>query len=760
MKFSHKFEKITDSGSRVNYRCDDTISQIDFVSDSCVRVAVYKDRQTLLPTFSIDPDNADYVSGRERLSVDGFNLFEPERTGEDYVLSHGVTLSIDQNNFLLTFKKDGNVIFEDRKPLAYNIDGEFGDKLYHYISRERGEKIYGLGDKSGKLNKAGNSYRIDTADSMGFDAEKTDPLYKHIPFYICKNSVGTYGIFYDTSCVSAVDLGREINNYYEPFKFFETEDNCIVYYAFFGSALSVLRQFASLCGKQAFPPKWSFDYCASTMAYTDAENSEEQMYGFLDKLNETGLNCTGFYLSSGYTSIGNQRCVFNWNYDKFPNPKRFADRFNERGIHLIPNIKPAFLNTHPMYNKLAEKGYFVKNKDGSPFVTQFWDGIGSYIDFTNKDAFDFWNSQVKEKLLDYGIPATWNDNNEFDIRDDEAVAVGFGDGEVRAKDIRSVLTYLMVKSSYTAQTKEHPDERPFLSTRSGGIGVRRMAQTWSGDNYTSFNDLKYCHNIGLTLSLSGLYFYGHDLGGFSGDMPSEELLLRWIQHGLFEPRFTIHSWNEDGSVTMPWSYPDAIPAVKKIFAQRKQLVPYYYSIAYEAVTEELPFNAPLFLYYDDENIPDECTSFMVGRDILATCVTDEGTDKVAAYLPNGDDWYLDGKLYHGGQSVELSIPAHGPVPYFVRSGCVFPTDESEYGFGTEPQLTFTVYPKENGTFESKFFDDDGKGYGYTHDDCVLLTFSVQCDNDTVTVSVRNDGKTAIIPHLVLPQWDSRKLVIE
>ena len=129
-------------------------------------------------------------------------------------------------------------------------------------------------------------------------------------------------------------------------------------------------------------------------------------------------------------------------------------------------------------------------------------------------------------------------------------------------------------------------------------------------------------------------------------------------------------------------------------------------------------------------------------------------------MPNGDDWYLDGKLYHGGQSVELSIPAHGPVPYFVRSGCVLPTDESEYGFGTEPQLTFTVYPKKNGTFESKFFVDDGKGYGYTHDDCVLLTFSVRCDNDTVTASVRNDGKTAFIPHLVLPQWDSRKLVIE
>ena len=49
---------------------------------------------------------------------------------------------------------------------------------------------------------------------MGFDAEKTDPLYKHVPFYICENSVGAYGIYYDTTDTSFVDLGREINNYY------------------------------------------------------------------------------------------------------------------------------------------------------------------------------------------------------------------------------------------------------------------------------------------------------------------------------------------------------------------------------------------------------------------------------------------------------------------------------------------------------------------------------------------------------------------
>lgn len=129
---------------------------------------------------------------------------------------------------------------------------------------------------------------------MGYDAETSDPLYKHVPFYMCENSVGCYGIYYDTSDSAVMDFGREINNYYPAFKFFKSDDDCLVYYVFFGSKLEILRQYCSLCGKQTLPPKWSFDYCASTMAYTDAPNSEEQLYGFLGKLDALNMSCSGF----------------------------------------------------------------------------------------------------------------------------------------------------------------------------------------------------------------------------------------------------------------------------------------------------------------------------------------------------------------------------------------------------------------------------------------------------------------------------------
>lgn len=754
-KFHYNFSLSGATDTARIYESEGNTVRLDFVSGSCLRVAVYKNQNTMLPTFSVNPDGEFRTEGRDRLSTAGFALYKPRISAceneENFTLPCGVEILINRKSFLLEYRKNGEILFADRAPLAYNFGGEFGKETYHYITRKNGEHIFGLGDKGGCLDKAGRAFRIETCDCMGYNAAESDPLYKHIPFYICENDVGCYGIFYDTADTAYMDFGKEINNYYPPYKYFKTEDDCLVYYVFFGTKLSVLQQFCALCGKQAFPPKWSFDYCGSTMAYTDAPDSETQMNGFLQKLEEYDLSCKGFYLSSGYTSIGDRRYVFHWNTDKFPNPEAFIKKFADSGIQIIPNIKPAFLDSHPLYNEIAEKGYFVKNPDGTPFVTEFWDGLGSYLDFTNPDAFAFWSEKVRETLLDLGIVATWNDNNEFDIRDCDAVACGFGAEKVQASRIRPILTYLMVAASYSAQQKKNPNIRPFLSTRSGNIAVRRLAQTWSGDNRTDFADLRYCHNIGLTMSMSGLFFYGHDLGGFHGDMPSRELLLRWLQHGIFEPRFTIHSWNEDGSATMPWSYPDIIPSVQELFTQRKKLIPYLYSCAYNAVEKEIPMNAPPLLYYDDKELYKQNDGMLVGRDILVYFAFDEGQTAVTAYLPKGENWYLDGKVYAGGQSVSLTVLPTDKMPYFVRCGSVIPTDEGE--------TVFTVYPLSNGEFTSEFFTDDGETFAYQDNTCVHLHFTVQYTANTVSVSYKNTGKMPFAPCIRLCEGDNRTLTV-
>lgn len=763
-KFHHLFTRKVKQPSCRTYVCGEYTARLDFISEKSLRVALYRDEAEILPTFCVCPGGEGPAEMRNRLDVSGFSLYEPQVQSEGsrdiFTLPGNIRIELETENFLLTYFSDDKILFADREPLAYNFDHEFGSDTFHYTTRQEGQRIFGLGDKGGVLNKSGGAFRIETTDCMGYDAEKSDPLYKHVPFYICENNTGCYGVFYDTSDTSYFDFGKEIDNYYPPYQYFSTKDDCLVYYVFFGTKLSILRQFCRLCGKQAFPPKWSFDYCASTMAYTDAPNSLEHMHSFIEKLNETDLSCGGFYLSSGYTSIGNRRYVFNWNTDKFPSPAKFVKEFADKGIKIIPNIKPAFLFDHPLYKKIADNGWFVKNPDGTPFVTRFWDGLGSYLDFTNPEAFDFWRNQVTKTLLNYGITSTWNDNNEFDIKDTDALAMGFGNGKVKASRIRPILSYLMVCASYKAQIEREAEKRPFLSTRSGNIAVRRLAQTWSGDNRSVFSDLRYCHYIGLTMSMSGYFFYGHDLGGFWGDMPSKELLLRWIQHGIFEPRMTIHSWNADGSATMPWSYPDIVPAVRSLFAQRKSLIPYIYSCAYEAVENEIPLNAPPFLYFDDPVLYDFPDQMMLGQNILVAFAFDEGVNLITAYLPKNTDWYLGEKRLKDGQKVLLEILPTNKMPFFIKEGCVLPTDEAEYGFQSKEKLIFTIYPVKSGTFTDEYFSDDGESFAYKDNVCVKLHFKVTCTKYRITVEWENKGKTKFEPEIRLYEGDERELQVK
>ena len=203
MKFRHDFSLVQATDNYRLYRCDDINARIDFVENNIIRVAIYRHRDEMLPTFCINPYGEPNSPARNRLDTDGFHFAEVsvDKTehGEYIELESGIGVDVDFHNFLLSFYQEDEVLFEDRRPLAYNLENEFGRGYYHYISREEDEKIFGLGDKTGFMDKSGKNFKIETTDCMGYDAETSVPLYKHIPFYICENSVGNYGIFYDTS---------------------------------------------------------------------------------------------------------------------------------------------------------------------------------------------------------------------------------------------------------------------------------------------------------------------------------------------------------------------------------------------------------------------------------------------------------------------------------------------------------------------------------------------------------------------------------
>ena len=671
MKFDHRFQLIEQAPSRRVYAADGVTMRLDFF-DHILRVALIRDGAPLFPTWSVCPGGGEVpLEGRDRLSTEGFSPTAPAAEEDESELRFSldcVDFTVEKKNFRITARNDRGILYADRSGLGYNFDGELGEGFAHYTRREEGERIFGLGDKGGAVNKSGRSFTLAATDAMGFSAKDSDPLYKQLPFYICENGAGSYGVFYDTYSNGRADFGAELDNYFEPFSSIRFEEESMVFYLILGTTAQIVRRFTALCGGAAAVPDWAWRYCGSTMEYTDAPDADARLRGFAERCEKEGVRAGGFYLSSGYTQIGEQRCVFHWNTDKIPSPEGLADFFRERGMELVANVKPAFLTTHPLYDELAGKGYFLRYGDGRAACFPFWGGMASYLDFTNRGAYEFWKNCVREQLVEKGYRHIWNDNNEYDVLDADVIADGFGH-ETRARLIRPLFSYLMARASREACLEAMGEGFvPFNVSRCAIAPTQRVATTWTGDNRTSFEDLRYNHRQAMTMALSGFSFFGADIGGFAGPRPDRELFLRWLQYGVFTPRFVLHSWKPGEQSTMPWLYPDLMDSVRRLFELREKLLPYLKSEYERKRGLYEPLIRPVFLTEPGYDCESDC--FFCGDKILVCPVFDRGAEAVTVTLPRGEKlWRLRGgsEVFPGGTTVTVPcLPTDEPV-WFARA---------------------------------------------------------------------------------------------
>ena len=654
MKFDHRFRLIKAGPSMRVYEADGVTARLDFFTH-ILRVAIVRQNVPLLHTWSVCPDGNMPLTGRDKFSTDGFVPAEPAFTEDENTLSFtldGVRFSVELRNFRITAETEKGVLYRDRSGLAYNFAGELGKGSAHYTDRFHGQRVFGLGDKCGPVDKANRRFALAATDSMGFSAEYSDPLYKQIPFFICSHAAGSYGLYYDTYSNGAVDFGVGHDNYFEPFSSVRFDEENLVFYLILGTPMEIIRRFNALCGGIALVPKWAFRYCGSTMEYTDAPDADARLRGFISQCEQNGIQAGGFYLSSGYTALDGRRCVFHWNTDRIPDPEALAAHFDARGVKLIPNVKPAFLTDHPLYDLIAANGWFLHYEDGTPARFPFWGGMASYLDFTNPGAYAFWKDCVKTQLVEKGCRHIWNDNNEYGVQDESVLAFGFGTS-VPAARIRPLFSYLMARASREA-CMEAGVETPFNVSRCAIAGTQRVASTWTGDNFTSFPELRANHRQCMTMALSGFLFFGPDIGGFAGPQPTEELFLRWLQYGVFLPRFTLHSWKPGSPSTMPWLYPDLLPAVRRLFDLRETLIPYLYAEAERCRTANEPLIRPVFLMdpaYDPES---DC--FLSGERILVCPVFDAGAAEITVTLPRFGVWRLRGEGEPHPSGETLTVP--------------------------------------------------------------------------------------------------------
>ncbi len=761
------------AGNRLTLASDGPALAYIFVLEKHImRVLVLPEGRLNHPhSWAIAPGLDDVpAAGRDRFDLSGFTLppFDVgEEAGELVVQTAHLRLTIALNGFFCAWESydaaaDGFVpVLKDRPTQAYNF-GWWDGRVHHYLVRDPTEMYFGLGERSGAMDRAGRRFRMRNADAMGYDARTSDPLYKHIPFTITRRLDGAAaGLFYDTLSDCTFDMGCARSNYHGLFRGFTADHGDLDYYVIGRDIGGIVRSFTWLTGRPAFLPRWGLGYSGSTMRYTDQPDAQGAMADFLAKCEEHDILCDSFHLSSGYTSIGDKRYVFHWNRDKFPDPAAFVRSYADKGIRLIPNIKPALLHDHPMFAEAQAKGLLIADADGAPDWVQFWGALGAYLDFTNPRTLAWWQEKVTNALLVPGMAGTWNDNNEFEIVSRKARMHGFGAARA-AIEMKPLQTLLMMRASREAQRARAPDKRPFVVSRSGSAGMQRYAQTWSGDNYTSWDTLKYNIRMGLGLALSGVSNTGHDVGGFDGPRPDAELFVRWVGFGIFMPRFSIHSWNTDGTANEPWMHPEVTAQVQGLIKLRYRLLPYLYDLSYRHSTFYETIIRPTFLDFpDDPKCFEDSDDMMLGGALLVAAVVEPGAAARAVYLPAGPRWFdwWSGEALGGGRMVMRPAPYDRP-PLFAREGSVVALNTAEQHFAARADRRgFAVFPLREGLFAVDVFDDDGESGETPNPTSTQWRVEVTCTPAAVAVAVTGPGGVPTDAPIHLPASETREVTI-
>jgi alpha-glucosidase len=742
------------------------------LGDDLVRVLLLRDATLKEPrTWMIAPRGLDVPwEGRDRLDTSVFPRANFSVTQGDRVVTvatSALKLAVALKPFGLTWTWDGKTFAADRPTYSYQWSDRSG-VVRHSMARESADCFYGLGDKTGPIDKHGRRLRTLALDALGYDAETSDPLYKHWPFLIGRDSASgvAYGLFYDTLAPTTFDLGCEYDNYHGFYRYAEIGDGDLDYYLFVGPTIrDVVRKFTELTGRMAFGPRWSLGYANTAMSLTDAPDAQARLAAFADRLTEYEIPLSAFHFGSGYSSIGKRRYVFTWNRDKFPEPRAAIDKFKQKNVRVVVNLKPCLLDDHPAYKEVAARGAFVQDSAaGRPCVSQFWDGEGAHIDFTHPEGIRWWQESLHKEVLDYGIDAGWNDNNEYEIWSDSGVSHGFG-GPLAISRSRPLQALLMMRATSEAQAGNRPHERSFTVTRAGPPGIQRYAQTWSGDNTTSWHTLRWNLRMGLSMSLSGMFNTGHDVGGFFGPVPDPELLVRWVQNGVFSPRFIMNSWKAGGETNTPWLHPEVLPAIRDAIRFRYRLMPYLYTLYRRAAAFGEPILRPLFYDFEDDlRAREDCDDFMFGAQLLVANVVEPGQRERRVYLPRGaEGWYdFHSGAYHPSGS-EIVVPAPiDRIPLFAPAGAMIPlTGREDFTrLHDEPSRHLHAFPPRSGRSSFALYEDDGISLRYRDGEYAEVAFELEATPALVSISARVTGGYALPYREItvrLPASDQRRV---
>lgn len=564
--------------------------------------------------------------------------------------------------------------------------------------------FYGLGDKTGFLNKAGYQYEMWNTDNPDPQVDCFKSLYKSIPFFVALTSGRPYGIFFDNTYHSYFDMGKESDDYY----YFAADEGDLDYYFILGESMSdVIKGYTYLTGRTPIPQMFTLGYHQSRWSYSSAD----EVMQIADNMRKNRIPCDTIHLDIDYMD---EYKVFTFSKERFPDAGNFIKDLSSKGFKIVTIIDPGVKaeDGYHIYEEGKKNGYFALNKDGTLYKNRVWPGTSVFPDFGNGDVRKWWGDNQKY-LVDMGVRGVWNDMNEpasFDGPLPDDVVFSDGDRVTDHKEIHNVYGHFMAQATYDG-LKKYDGRRPYVITRACYAGSQKYTTAWTGDNHSIWAHLQMAVPQLCNLGISGMAFAGVDVGGFSSDA-TPELIARWVQMGAFSPLFRNHS-AKGTRYQEPWRFGDKVLDIYRKYVElRYKLIPYFYDLFHECEQTGMPVLRPLILNYPDDmevlNMNDE---FMVGDSILVSPVVNPGQSKKMVYLPEGIWYDYDTKERIDGGAYIIKDAPLDVCPVYIKAGAVIPNYPVQQYIGEKEieRLILDVYPGE-GSYTH--YQDDGESFGY------------------------------------------------
>ena len=622
------------------------------VNDGAYRIKFYSDYIVechFIPSGeSVDTSSHAVIASPLPLSIQ-----VKESDSSIFLGSAYIKINISKKPFKLTYSTQDEVIVSES---SLSITDSLRSLAFHITPDEA---LYGGGARALGMNRRGNLLKLYNQAHYGY-GHTSQLLNYTMPIVLSSRK---YMLHFDNAPTGYLDLDSD-------------DSNMVGYGAISGNMRyqviaaaswpEVLEQYTWLTGRQPLPPRWALGNFASRFGY----HSQREVLQTINLYRKDSIPVDAVILDLFWFGKKVKGAMGNLKFDtdSFPDPDAMIQQLRNSDVETVLITEPYIQTTSDRWHEAVQHQALAIDSLGQPYTFDFFFGNTGLMDVFSPQGYH-WFGQKYQDLLDMGISGFWGDLGEPETHPADMIhATG------TANEVHNIYGHewaRLIAETYST----HPSAlRPFILMRAGYSGSQRYGLIpWSGDVSRSWEGLQSQPEIALQMGMQGISYMHSDLGGFAGANLDDELYIRWLQYGVFQPVYRPHA-QEDVPSEPVFRSDYAKNMTRKAINLRYSLLPYNYNLVYQAHISGMPMMRPL-IFEEPENVSLQyyTAAYLWGNNLLISPVLNPAQEYQEVYFPKESIWmdFYSEKVYEGGAIGNIKIePGH--IPTFVRAGSFIP----------------------------------------------------------------------------------------